>query len=339
MSTEKRKHISAGNPFKQRMTAICMSLLISLVLMVAKFYTYHLTNSSAVLSDALESIINVVAATFAVVSIWLAAQPPDSDHPYGHGKIEFFSAGFEGALIIIAAIGIFKTGISHLLSPSPLANLQAGLVILIAAAVINLLLGLGLVKVGKNVQSLTLIADGKHVLTDVYTSVGVVAGLVMVHWTGWLWLDGTIACLIGVHILFTGTRLVQQSYSGLMDASDPLLLEEISRLLENHRKGVWIDIHQLRAWRSGNFVHVDLHLVLPRDFLLDDAHAQAKALEQLLLDHFEGNAEVLVHMDPCGTVLPAGKPLVCWENCSERPAAGEGTVEGPKAFIKYGVEK
>ena len=282
-----------------RMVAIGVSLFVSLVLLAAKFYTYRLTRSSAVLSDALESIINVAAAAFAMVSIWLAAQPPDSDHPYGHGKIEYFSAGFEGALIIFAAVGIFKTGIAHLMMPTPLDNLRAGLFILVAAAAVNLLLGAGLVRVGKKFHSLTLVADGKHVLTDVYTSIGVVVGLILVNWTGWLWLDGAIACLVGVHILITGTQLVRQSFAALMDASDPALLDEISRLLDTNRRDMWIDIHQLRAWRSGNFVHIDLHLVLPRDALLDDAHAQAKALEKLLINHFEGNAGVLVHMDPC----------------------------------------
>lgn len=339
MLTQKTSFSPSGHQFKLRMTAICISLSVSVVLMAAKFYTFHLTRSSAVLSDALESIINVVAAAFAVVSIWMAAQPPDSDHPYGHGKIEYFSAGFEGALIILAAIGIFKTGISHLLMPKPLANLQAGLAILVAASAINLLLGIGLVRVGKRLRSLTLIADGKHVLTDVYTSVGVVAGLILVHWTGWLWLDGGIACLVGVNILLTGTRLVRQSFSALMDASDPHLLDEITRLLEGHRKGVWIDIHKLRAWRSGNFVHIDLHLVLPRDYLLDAAHVQAKALEQLLIDHFEGNADVLVHMDPCGTVLSEDKLVPCWQDCSERPASGQGIAQGSGRFVKWGTDK
>lgn len=339
MQTEKHESTPGGQFFKLRMTTIGISLSVSVVLMAVKFYTFHLTHSSAVLSDALESIINVVAAAFAVVSIWMAAQPPDSDHPYGHGKIEYFSAGFEGALIIFAAIGIFKTGISHLLMPKPLANLQAGLTILVAASAINLLLGIGLVRVGKKAKSLTLIADGKHVLTDVYTSAGVVGGLLLVHLTGWLWLDGGIACLVGVNILLTGTRLVRQSFSALMDASDPHLLDEISRLLETHRKGVWIDIHQLRAWRSGNFVHIDLHLVLPRDYLLDDAHDQAKSLEKLLIDHFEGNAGVLVHMDPCGTVLSEGKAVACWENCSERTAAGQGIGETSDHFVKLGGNK
>ena len=281
------------------MTAIGCSLVLAVLLMSAKFYTYRLTHSSAVLSDALESIINVVASAFAMVSIWLAAQPPDPEHPYGHGKIEYFSAGFEGALIIFAAIGIFKTGIDHLLRSPPLANLNSGLAILAAASAVNLFLGIGLVRIGRRLHSLTLIADGKHVLTDVYTSIGVIAGLFLVKWTGWLWMDGAVACLVGVNILVTGTRLVSHSFSALMDASDPELLDSISKMLETHRKPFWIDVHQLRAWRSGNFVHIDLHLVLPQQFSLDAAHTEAKALERLLIGYFDGNAGVLVHMDPC----------------------------------------
>jgi cation diffusion facilitator family transporter len=312
------------NHFKHRMTAINISLFVAVVLLAAKFYTYYLTRSSAVLSDALESIINVVAAGFAMVSIWMAARPPDSGHPYGHGKIEFFSAGFEGALIILAAIGIFRTGISHLLKPTALANLEEGLVILLAASVVNLLLGVALVKIGKRVQSLTLIADGKHVLTDVYTSAGVVVGLFLVRISGWLWLDGAVACLVGVNILLTGIRLVNQSFSALMDASDPRLLDDIVRLLDCHRQDVWIDIHQLRAWRSGNFVHIDLHLVLPRDFSLEDAHRQAMDLERSLIDHFEGNAGVLVHMDPCEPQeCPVCRQDPCDRRSMDRPPAAK----------------
>ena len=305
------------------MTAIGCSLAVAIALMAAKFYTYRLTHSSAVLSDALESIINVVAAAFALVSIWMAAQPPDPEHPYGHGKIEYFSAGFEGALIIFAAIGIFKTGIDHLLMPHPITNLKSGLVILVAASAINLVLGIGLVRIGNRLQSLTLVADGKHVLTDVYTSIGVIAGLFLVKWTGWFWVDGTIACLVGINILLTGTRLVGQSYSALMDASDPELLDTISQLLEKHRKPFWIDIHQLRAWRSGSFIHIDLHLVLPRQFSLDEAHSEAKALERLLVGFFEGNAGVLIHLDPC---VDADCPVCRKYGCELRstPASASG---------------
>lgn len=339
MMIEKREKTGDREQFRRRMTAIGISLVISVLLMAAKFYTYHITRSSAVLSDALESIINVVAAGFAAVSIWFAAQPPDSEHPYGHGKIEYFSAGFEGALIIVASIGIFQTGLSHLLTPRPLANLNAGLLILVGASVVNLLLGIGLTRVGKNTDSLTLIADGKHVLTDVYTSAGVVGGLFLVRYTGWFWLDGAIACLVGANILVTGLRLVRQSYSALMHTSDPELMETISQLLETHRKPAWIDIHQLRAWRSGNFVNIDLHLVLPRDYLLDRAHAEADELEQQLVRYFEGNCTVLVHMDPCGTQLTRGVATPCWENCSERSLSADQRKEASRPFVKIGTER
>jgi cation diffusion facilitator family transporter len=284
---------------KLRLQMILLSVSVSTALMGAKFLTYHLTQSSAVLSDALESIINVVAGAFAFLSVWMAAKPPDPEHPYGHGKIEYFSAGFEGALIIVAAVGVFYTGIQHLQHPRVLPNLEEGLLILIVATAINLLLGIGLIRAGRRTNSITLTSDGQHILTDVYTSGGVLIGLVLVFWTDWLWLDGVVACLMGVNILATGTRLVRQAFSRLMDASDPSLLDAITEVLERHRRSAWIDIHQLRAWQAGHLTHVDLHLVLPKDLSMELGHSEAKTVEHLLIEHFEGNASVLVHMDPC----------------------------------------
>ncbi|MGD9369654.1 MAG: cation diffusion facilitator family transporter [Desulfobacteraceae bacterium] len=284
---------------KLRMRMILLSFAVSVILMGLKFLTYQLTHSSAVLSDALESIINVVASAFATISVWMAAKPPDLEHPYGHGKIEYFSAGFEGALIICAAVGIFYTGIQHLIHPHGLPHLEEGLAILAGATFVNFLLGIGLLRVGRRTDSITLVADGKHIITDVYTSGAVVVGLAMVYWSGWLWLDGAIACLVGINILVTGGQLVRQSFARLMDASDTDLLDIIATVLERHRKAEWIDIHQLRAWKAGNLIHIDLHLMLPKDLSMDAAHAQAKAVEMLLINHFDGNASVLVHMDPC----------------------------------------
>ena len=284
---------------RTRLVAISLSFLIGAVLMGLKFYAYRLTHSSAILSDALESIINVVASAFAMGSIILAARPPDTSHPYGHGKIEFFSAGFEGALIILAAIGIFKTGISHILKPHDLPHLQGGMLILVGASVTNFILGTVLVRTGRKTDSLTLIADGKHVLTDVYTSAGVFVGLLVVFLTGWNRLDGFIACLVGIHVLVTGTGLVRQSFQGLMDAANPELLNRVTNLIIENRQACWIDIHQLRAWKSGDHIHIDLHMVLPQYFSLDDAHAEAKSLEHTIVEHFEGKASALIHMDPC----------------------------------------
>lgn len=282
-----------------RVTAGVLSLLVGAGLMAVKFYTYRLTGSAAVLSDALESIINVVASSFAIISIILSAIPPDESHPYGHGKIEFFSAGFEGALIILAALGIFRIGLRDLLAPHPLPELDTGLLLMVAASAVNLALGLGLMRVGRKTRSITLSADGRHVLTDVYTSVGVVAGLVLVRLTDWYWLDGLVACLVGCHILLTGARLIRTSYQGLMDAADPAVLNEITEVIKAHRRPSWIDIHKLRAWNAGARVHVDLHLILPREMKLEDAHREADDLEAAILAEVPGAESVLVHMDPC----------------------------------------
>lgn len=275
------------------------SFLVGALLVAVKFYAYRLTGSSAILSDALESIINVVASAFALASVLVAAKPPDPSHPYGHGKIEYFSAGFEGALIILAALGIFKVGWSHIIQPQQLPRLQFGLILLVGAGMVNLVLAIGLIRVGKRTQSLILIADGKHVLTDVYTSGGVLLGLLLAHSTGLYWLDGAIACLVGLNILVMGGRLVRQSFAALMHASDPELLKEIAALLSKHRKDIWIDIHQLRAWRSGHLLHIDFHLILPRDFTLEESHREGKEVEEIIKEHFGGTASVLVHLDPC----------------------------------------
>ena len=287
---------------RMRLMAIGLSFGISLLLLVLKFYAFYLTRSAAILSDALESIINVVASAFAIGSVVIAARPPDKEHPYGHGKIEFFSAGFEGALIVVAAGGIFYSGISQLLTPRDLPNLNSGLVLLLGAALVNLALGVYLIKVGQRTESLTLVADGRHILTDVYTSGGVLVGLVLVTFSGWIWLDGIIACLVGVNILVIGAGLLRQAYHGLMDAADPSALQKLSRLLIENRRDLWIDIHQLRTWKSGNLLHIDMHLVLPRDLDLDAAHKEAKEMENLIIEHFNGKASPLIHMDPCSSI-------------------------------------
>jgi len=303
--------------FRNRLTAISLSLVVGAALMLLKFYVYWLTQSSAILSDALESIINVVASAFALGSVILSAKPPDSTHPYGHEKIEYFSAGFEGALIVFAAFGIVWTAWPQILRPHELPNLGSGLLILLGASAVNLALGLGLIRVGKRTTSLILVADGKHVMTDVYTSAGVVLGLVLVQQTGWYWLDGAIACLVAINILVIGTKLVIQAFAGLMHASDPALLEEISALIAKHRRPNWIDIHRLRAWRAGNRIHADFHLILPRDLTLDVAHNEAALLEESLKTHLGGMVEALIHAEPC---IDQECPICGYDPCTLRQA-------------------
>lgn len=307
-SDAKRNH-------RHRITAISVSVAVSIVLMATKFYVYWITESSAILSDALESIINVVASGFALGSIIVAAKPPDRSHPYGHGKIEFFSAGFEGALIVLAAAGIVKTALPQILHPNALPNLGSGLAILLATSAVNLGLGIGLIMVGRRTRSLVLVADGQHIMTDVYTTAGVLAGLLLVNYTGWYWLDGGIACLVAVNILITGGRLIRQAFSGLMDASDPDLLEEISRLVSRNRRSTWIDIHRLRAWRSGNRIYVDFHLILPRNLSIEEAHKEVTDLERILRSQLMGAADAMIHAEPC---IDPDCPACAHDPCSIR---------------------
>jgi cation diffusion facilitator family transporter len=283
---------------RKRVCALAISLFVGTLLMALKFYVYWLTDSKAVLSDALESIINVVASCFAMGSVILAAKPPDPSHPYGHGKIEFFSAGFEGALIVVAALGILSMALPQIMEPEELENLQSGLWILLASSFVNLALGLGLLRVGKHTQSLTILADAKHVLTDVYTSAGVLLGLYLVRMTGWLWLDGVIACLVGINILIMGTSLIRTSFAGLMDASDPKLLQDIRNLLSSERRPFWISVHRLRAWRSGNRIYADFHLILPKLLTLQEAHEEVTRLQHLLRQEL-AVADTFIHTEPC----------------------------------------
>jgi len=293
---------------KADFVAMLVAFLAGIALMGLKFVGYWLTGSSAILSDALESIINVVAGGFGLGSILVAAKPADESHPYGHGKIEFFSAGFEGALIIAAAVGIFFEGMKQILYPQDLPNLEKGLAFLVITGLGNLALGLMLLRVGKRTKSIVLRADGKHLLTDVYTTTAVLVGVSLVYATDWFRLDGIVACLAGINIVFWGSQLVREAFGGLMHASDPLLLDEICDLLSRHKKEIWIDVHRLRAWRSGRRVHVDFHLILPKELPLEDAHREVKDLECLFSAHFEGMSDLLVHLDPC--LEP--ECSVCW---------------------------
>jgi cation diffusion facilitator family transporter len=276
-----------------------LSLGVAVVLLAVKLLAWLLTGSAAILSDALESIINVVAAGFAVFSVTVAAVPPDKRHPYGHGNVEYYAAWFEGMLILLASVAIFWESWEKIFHPEPMPNLGLGIVLLVAAGGVNLWLGLRLLHQGRRSGSLTLEADGRHVLTDVYTSAGVFVGLGLVLATGWLWLDGVVACLVGVNIAWAGVGLVRRSVAGFMNESDPALLEGLCVLLRENRHPSWIDVHRLRAIKSGRRIHVDLHLILPRDMTLQEAHVQVVAMENLLYARLGPEADVMIHADPC----------------------------------------
>lgn len=287
---------------RARKLAGAVSLGVGLVMLALKMGGFLLTGSSAILSDALESVVHVVATGFALYSIVLSAQPPDASHPYGHGKIEYFSAGFEGALIIIAAAAIIWEAAPALFTGATLEKLGVGVIVVAAAGVINLFLGYYLIRVGRRTNSLTLEADGKHVLTDSITSIGVLVGLLLVMATGWTILDPLVAIAVAINIVWTGGRLVHHSVRGLMDAADPEELEKVIQILQQNRLAGWIDIHRLRILRLGDDQHLDLHLTVPRFWDIDRGHEEQELLEELLDHQLPETIEASIHLDPCKDV-------------------------------------
>lgn len=306
-----------------------LSLGCSLGLLGIKFVAYWLTGSAAILSDALESIVNVFASSFALFSVMLSALPPDETHPYGHGRIEFFSAGFEGMLIIVAALAICWTAIPRLLHPVAVDHLSWGLLLVGGTTVVNALVGLSLQRVGRRTHSLALVADGKHLMSDAYTSAGVVGGMLLVWLTRWYVLDALIALAVALHIVIMGWKLVREAIARLMDEAEPQFLEGIVQTLQTARRPAWIDLHHLRAWRSGTRHHVDFHLTLPRYWDLQRCHSEAEEIEDLIHEAQPGHGDVIMHLDPC---MPADCAFCTVRACPVRSTpyreTRSWTVEG-----------
>ena len=318
-----------------RKRAAAFSIVLSVVLLAAKVFAWRLTASTAILSDAIETTINVVAASLAYFSIVQGAKPPDRDHPYGHGKAEDFSAGVEGTLIVIAALLIVWHALHRLVDPRPIGQLDLGLLIILCTSLANGAMGMYLIRQGRSQASQALIADGYHLITDTVTSAGVVVGLILVRLSGQTWLDPVAAIAVAAHILVVGLRLMRQSVGRLMDEADEELLEEIAVRLQATRLPEWIDVHELRVWRSGDLRHIDLHLTLPRYYTVEQAHDTQAHLKEVLLAPYGGRGECIVHLDPC---RPECCHICAVSNCPVRDAplqarpewTGEVLVKGPE---------
>ncbi|WP_215222778.1 cation diffusion facilitator family transporter [Echinicola shivajiensis] len=278
---------------------IIASFAVSVILLIVKFYSYYITQSNAILTDALESIVNVVASGFAFYSIHLSSMPRDQNHPYGHGKIEFFSAGIEGVLIILAGIFIVYQSLYNFLFPAELKELPMGMVLVGVSGVANGLLGFMLLNKGRELESLTLEADGRHILTDAISSFVLILGVAVIYFTGFNVLDGVFSILFALYIIFNGYGLVRRSVAGLMDERNPSSVKTVVRLLNKYRKNNWIDIHNMRVQQYGADKHIDLHLTLPYYFELKNVHDEVEKVEDVLEDNLKGYVEVFVHADPC----------------------------------------
>ncbi len=281
-----------------QMFAIRLSLAFGFVMLAMKWYAYYLTGSTAILSDAAESVIHIIGVGFAVFSLWYSFQPADKGHTYGHQKINYFSAGFEGALIILAAIYIIYISIKRLLFGIEITNLDEGTYFTLAASVINLFLGSFLVWKGKKSNSIILIANGKHVLTDSWTSFGVVAGLLLTLFTGWLPFDPLVAMAAAINILWSGGKLVRKSIGGLMDESNENLSKSIKNVLDKETKIKSLGYHQLRFRESGNIIWMEFHLLFPKGTLLEDAHKEATELEIAIKKELKTQTNIISHLEP-----------------------------------------
>ncbi len=295
-NTVRETFLKAG---QERKFASLLSLIFGIILLGFKFYAYYITNSQSIFSDALESIVNVVAAIITVLVIIAAAKPADEEHPYGHGKIESMASTFEGGAILLAGILIVIQSVQVLFHGAKVNDVDVGLYIVIGAGVVNGLLGVYLFSRGKRFHSEALKSSGLHLLTDTMTSVGVVIGLLLVKFTGLNWIDPVVAAVFGLMLVYTGGGILVRSGNILVDAHDAETLELIAKLFEKHYRPGVIQIHFTRVIRSGSYHHIDCHMVVPEFWSVLEAHDFSESFEHSIMQDYPVEGELHIHHDPC----------------------------------------
>lgn len=288
---------------------------LTVLIFCIKIAAWVLTRSIAILTDALEYTINVVAGFISLYSLSVAARPRDENHPYGHGKVEFVSAAIEGLLMVVSSFLIVYQAIASLRHPRVIERLDYGMYLVALTAGINFLAGWYAVKKGTKSNSLALIATGRHMQTDTYATIGIVVGLVLIFFTGYGWIDSIVSLLFALIILFTGYRILRGSIAGIMDEADQALLEKVVRYLNEHRRENWMDMHNLRIIKYGAVLHLDCHLTVPYYFTISEGHAEVEALESMVQESFGESIELFVHVDGC---LYSQCPLCFKHDCPVR---------------------
>ncbi|PRY15626.1 cation diffusion facilitator family transporter [Pontibacter ummariensis] len=301
-----------------------MVVAVGVLLLLSKFVAFFLTNSNAILTDALESIINVVAGAFSLYSLILSARPRDENHPYGHGKIEFIAATLEGSLILIAGgIIIFKS-VYNLIEPVELNQLDFGIILIAVSGAVNYGVGYLTVVRGKQSKSMVLTAGGRHLMSDAYSTAGILVGLLLIYLTGQVWLDSAVAILFGLIICFTGFRILRGSVAGIMDEADYELLKDIVKVLNENRRPNWIDIHNLRVIKYGSTLHIDCHLTVPWYLNVLEAHDEVEAVGKVVREKIDPSIELFIHTDPC---IEPSCAICTKENCNHRQHPYKARVE------------
>lgn len=287
------------NTARQNLKIQTTIAIISIALFIAKITAWYITNSVAILTDALESIVNVIAGLIGVYSLYVSAKPKDIDHPYGHGKVEFISAAIEGTLISVAGLIIIFEAINQLRHPHQVQQLDFGIYLVAATAIINYVAGTICIRTGKKNNSLALIASGRHLRADTYTTVGIIAGLALLFFTKIVWIDSVVAIIFALVILVTGYKIVRTSVAGIMDEADIDLLKKMVETLNANRSVNWIDMHNLRLIKYGPTLHLDCHLTVPWYFNVNEAHHEIDALSGLVRKNYGESVELFVHSDGC----------------------------------------
>ena len=280
---------------KVQRVIVCLSILI----LCGKFAAFFLTNSVGILTDAMESIVNVVAGFIALFSLRWAAKPKDKEHPFGHGKMELISASSEGLLISIAGLLIIYEGIQRLFTPGTIGKLDIGIVVVAISGVLNYLMGWYSIKKGKKYQSMALIAGGKHLQSDTYSTVGLVIGLLLLYFTGILWIDSALALIFGSIIIATGVSILRKTIANLLDKADEKLLDEIADCINRHRHADWIDVHNTKIIKNGSFLYIDCDLTLPWFYNIIEGHEACENLQNTLISNFSDKIQLSIHSDPC----------------------------------------
>ncbi len=298
---------------------------VSVLLFGVKMLAYLLTGSIAILTDALESTVNVLTGFTGLFSLVVAARPRDGNHPYGHGKVELISASFEGIMIVLAGGVIIYESCLHLAQPKTIQQLDTGILLIVSTALINFLLGTYCIQIGKRNKSIALTASGRHLQSDTYTTLGIVVGLILIKLTGVKWIDSVSGIFFGGLILVQGYRIIRQTVAGIMDEADMELLLQVIKVLDENKLPVWIDLHNLRIIKYGPLMHLDCHLSVPWYFNVNEAHKAVDALEALVAQNFPHALEMFVHLDGC---MPPDSCRVCpVEDCAERKRPFEERLE------------
>jgi cation diffusion facilitator family transporter len=297
---------------------------IAILLFAVKIAAWYITNSVAILTDALESIVNVIAALIGLYSLYISAKPKDYDHPYGHGKAEFISAAIEGTLIAVAGFVIIYEAIDNLLHPHTIQQLDYGIILVASTAIINYVAGFICLQTGKKNNSLALIASGKHLQTDTWSTLGIIAGLILLLITKINWIDSAVALIFSFIIIYTGYKIIRKSIAGIMDEADEELLKQLVTSLNNNRKENWIDLHNLRIIKYGGTLHLDCHLTVPWFLNVHEAHNEIDELSALVKKEFGESMELFVHSDGC---LDFSCAICTKQNCTVRKHPFEKKIE------------